>query len=601
MALSKPTSDNPEYNIQTLPQLHYAIEHSPSAYIWYKGFSWNELRRVSIDDAQIFLIETKPWAVVSHFFLNKGYRVMAEWKSKLATLFEGENTEDGKQKALQYWENVQSALKRSSVIGNHLNTIKSREWGYYQEPTAVITGPNTLEGQSSCAEFYQTVYYGTVRDRGSNESAELFYDNDSDEHPNLHVGIAQCAIASKRFLSRTENHPFLDLNDIMPSRINYINEMDEEEFSRCLAENVNQCYTSYLRYLRSSMDSIACASAVSQNNKVAIRKALVDNLFKKFAESSDSEEITNLMKYEENLNTGEKQYLDILRKFEIKLQNPPKNQNEDILLFIHGYKNTLADAILRASLIACDIGFAGRLAVFSWPSLGGLLHYIQDSMHQVDLAMPTFLSSFLPMLCFNAKKVHVIAHSKGAMLFTKLGTSNLAAECTGKVGQVILAHGDVPMGYFEQNYDMNCHSGLKHFVDNITVYYHPQDKALKLSCTLPIIGKSGMRKIGRQDSEGDRLQNDSKLDNINISKVPGLYTWIPLNHSVFIENSFILEDMSEIIHKGTRAHERQHIKIACKCCDLPRKDDVDKCMHINDLPVCTTCKHDYEYVLGYDP
>ena len=486
------------------------------------------------------------------------------------------------------------------MIGNHLNTIKSREWGYYQEPTAVITGPNELEGQCWCAEFYQTVYYGAVRDRGSNRSAELFYDNDADEHSNLHVGIAQCAIASKRFLSRTENNTFLNLDDTMPSRINYINEMEEEEFSRNLGENVNQCYTSYLRYLRSSMDSVASGSAVSQENKVAIRKTFVDDLFKKFAESANSEEITNLKKHEEKLNTGEKQYLDILRKFEIKLQNPPKNQNEDILLFIHGYKNTLADAILRASLIACDIGFAGRLAVFSWPSLGGLFHYVQDSMHQIDLAIPSFLS-FLPVLCQNAKKVHVIAHSKGAMLFTKIGISKLAPECTGKVGQVILAHGDVPMGYFEQNYDTNQHSGLKHIVDNITVYYHSQDKALKWSCRLPLIGKSGMRKIGRQNSEGDRLQNDSKLDNINISKVPGLNTWIPLNHSVFIENSFILEGMSEIIHKGTRAHQRQHIKIACKCSDLPRKDDFDTCMHINDLPICTTCKHDFEYVLGYDP
>ena len=600
MALSKPTSDisvkPPEYNVQTLPQLHYAIEHSPSAYFWYRDLSWQELRRVSIDGAQVFLIETKSWAFLSHFLLNRGYRVMAEWESKLVTLFQGENTEDGKQKALLYWENVQNALNRSSVVGNHLNTIKSREWGYYQEPTAVITGPKSLEGQSSCAEFYQTVYYGTVRERGSNQKAELFYENDADEHPHLHIGIAQCAIASKRFLSRTENSPFL--NDTMPSRINYINEMDEEKFSRCLAENVNECYTSYLRYLRSSMDSIACGSVVSDKNKVAIQKALVDDLFKKFAESNNAEEINSLKKYEETLNTGEKEYLDVLRRFEIKLQSPPKKQNEDILLFIHGYNNTLADAVLRASLIACDIGFAGRLAVFSWPSLGGLLHYTQDSMHQIDLAMPKFLSSFLPMLCHSAKKVHIIAHSKGAMLFTKLGMSWLPPECSGKVGQVILAHGDVPMSDFEQVYDMNCHKGLKHIVDNITVYYHPEDKALKLSCKLPVIGKNNMYKIGRQDSEGDKLQNDSKLDNVNISKVPGMKTWIQLKHSVFIENRVILEDMSEIIHKGIRAHQRQYIKIACKCHSLPRKD---VCMHINDLPFCTTCKRSFEYVLGYDP
>ena len=593
MASSKPDFE-PQYNIRSLPQLHYAIEHSPSAYFWYKHFSWNELGRVSIDDAQIFVIETKWWAVLSHFVLNKGYRVMAEWKSKLVTLFQAENTKDGKQKALRYWENVQNALKRSSVIGNHLNTIQSREWGYYQEPTAVITGPKSLEGENSCAEFYQTVYYGTVRDRGSNQDAELFYENDADEqHPCLHVGIAQCAIASKRFLSRTENVPFL--NDMMPSRVNYINEMEEEEFSRCLAENLNRCYTSYLRYLRSSMDSIADSSVMSEKNRKAVRKTLVNDLFKKYAEANSNEEICSLKKYEESLDREEKEYLDILRKFDVKLQSPPKNQNEDILLFIHGYNNTLIDAILRASLIACDIGFAGRLAVFSWPSLGGILQYFQDSMHQVHLAEPKFSINFLPMLCHSARKVHIIAHSMGTVLFTKLGMSGLPPGCSEKVGQVILAHGDVPMSTFEQVYDMNCQKGLKHIVDNVTVYYHPQDKVLKLSCKLPLIGKNNMYKIGRQDSEGDRLQNDTKLDNINISKVPGINTG---NHSVFIENSLILEDMSEIIHRGTRAHQRQHIQIACKCYALPRSDS---CVHINDLPSCAQCNHDFEYVLGYTP
>ena len=293
MASSKPTSDVPaeqNYNIKTLPQLHYAIEHAPLAYVWYKSFSWNELGRVSIDGAQIFIIETKSWAFISNFFLNRGYRVMAEWESKLVTLFRAENTESGKQKALEYWENVQNALKSSSIVGNHLKSIESREWGYYQEPTAVITGPKSLGGQSSCAEFYQTVYYGVVRCRGSNQDDKLFYENDADEHPTLHIGIAQCAIASKRFLFRTENVPFLI--DTMPSHINYINEMEKEEFIKCLTENVNRCYTNYLRYLRSSMDSIANGSVVSEEDKMAIRKTVVNDLLKKYAESDNHEENT---------------------------------------------------------------------------------------------------------------------------------------------------------------------------------------------------------------------------------------------------------------------------------------------------------------------
>ena len=95
------------------------------------------------------------------------------------------------------------------MVGDHLKSIESREWGYYQEPTAVITEPNSMGGQTSCAKFYQTVYYGTIRDRGSNQDAKLFYETDNDEHPSRHIGIAQFAIASKQLPSRTENVPFL--------------------------------------------------------------------------------------------------------------------------------------------------------------------------------------------------------------------------------------------------------------------------------------------------------------------------------------------------------------------------------------------------------
>ena len=139
-------------------------------------------------------------------------------------------------------------------------------------------------------------------------------------------------------------------------------------------------------------------------------------------------------------------------------------------------------------------------------------------------------------------------------------------------------------------YNINNQKGLKHICDGITIYYYTHDKALKLACTFPLIGKNNMSKIGRQDS-AEKLQNDDKLDNINISKVPGMDI---LNHCSFIENTLILEDMSEIIHKGTRAHQRQNIHIACKRDTVPINDS---CMHINGLPTsCTQCDHNFEYM-----
>ena len=414
-----------EYSIHTLPQLHYFIEHESHSLTgkFYTKTSWNVIKSVEIDGVKFMLVETKWWAFVSHLFLNRGYRILADRQctpntDQLIILFEEESCAIGKQNALQQWEQkIEAVLDRHNITGN-FKSIGNRKWGYYQEPTAVITGPKSLEGQPIAAtvEFYQTILYGTVREKGLDQSPKNFYRINADT--TLHVGIAQCAIPSKRFLSRVESDTNGDFMKLLPLRISYINEMDIPEFKSYIVKNdVNQCYTSYLRYLRNSIDSLV-DSMYTEENRTAIREALVNDLFDKYTKSSDNEEVQAIEKERLKLNLREKTYFDLLNVFKNKLQTPPKNQNQDILLYIHGIDNTVEDALLSASQIACDIGFAGRLAIFSWPSLGGVKSYIKDSMHQIDIAIPGF-HEFLFMLCKNVRKIHIIAHSKGALLFSK--------------------------------------------------------------------------------------------------------------------------------------------------------------------------------------
>ena len=127
--------------------------------------------------------------------------------------------------------------------------------------------------------------------------------------------------------------------------------------------------------------------------------------------------------------------------------------------------------------------------------------------------------------------------------------------CKDKIGQVILAHGDVSVEYFQQVYNDSM-IGLKHVVDHVTVYYHPSDRPLWFSSHLPLCSTNKIDTIGRQARE--KLENDVKLDNINIGK--SCTKWLSLNHSVFLENPIILEDISEIIHIGKKAHKRPHVK-----------------------------------------
>ena len=117
----------------------------------------------------------------------------------------------------------------------------------------------------------------------------------------------------------------------------------------------------------------------------------------------------------------------------------------------------------------------------------------------------------------SVRKIHIIAHSKDALLFSRTSADTLSKICKDKIGQVILAHADVSIDYFQQIYDDSL-VGIKRVVDHITVYYHPSDRALWFSGYLPLIcGANDTGKIGRQANE--KLDNDIKLDNINIGEL----------------------------------------------------------------------------------
>ena len=601
---SEQQSDPSQYNILTLAQIYYAIDEAPPVSSFYTNFSWSVADTLSIDGAKLTKVETRMIAIVSSTVLHRGYRILAERKSDNTTvlLCEGDNSNAGKQKVDLYWKDIQTALQRSLVICSTIQVLDSREMGHYQEPTAVITGPNALEGQPS-AEFYQTIHYATVRKRGNMKRVANFYINDVDTRTNLHVGIAQCSIPSQKFLMKgalpRENGFVSRLFERkkkkrMPMRINYINEMEMDKFIESLTANINDCYVSYLQYLHGSIENMADV-VCKEEDSIAIKKALVQDLSQKFYGASDPEQVRALQKNAETLSDDEKEYLEMLKQFETKLRAPPKNQNEDILLYIHGFNNSVEECLLRASQIACDTGFGGRLAVFSWPSLESPICYYQDK-DQIDVAVKKFLD-FLVVLCQSARKVHIIAHSAANLLFTRsaLAASAILENFKGKIGQLICAHADVKVEFFLDVFkdsDTGV-AGIESIVDNVTVYYHPRDKALWWAAN-SIFGTGD--RIGRQETK--QLPNEMKLENVNIGEMAvsreNLFCFVgniaSMKHNVYAENPTVLEDMSEIINGGRKACARKHINVACAC-SLRKAHDITK------KPNCHLCTAKYEYVL----
>ena len=444
-------------------------------------------------------------------------------------------------------------------------------------------------------------YYGTVRKKGAQNSVATFYSNDA-KFPSLHVGVAKCSIPYQKFMCKGDlprESGFLyklftgDKKKMMPMRINYINEMEMEDFKASLAEQFNNCYANYLCYLRSSVDNLA-DTVYKEEDSVAIKKALVEDLSFKFFGSNDEEHLRALKVKVDQLNKDEKEYLEVLKQFEERLRCPPKNPHEDTLLYIHGFNNSVEECLLRAAQIACNIGFGGKVAVYSWPSLESPLRYFHDK-EQIDVAMCRFIE-FLVLLCQNARKVYIIAHSAANLLLARsvLAAGSILLQVKGKIGQLICAHADVKVEVFREVFrNSEVVPGIESIVDNVTVYYHPRDKALWWADAIFYTGE----KIRRQSNR--RLPNEKKLDNINIGEIATTketllctFSNLPfIKHNVYAENLTVLQDMSEIINgHGLKAYQWKHINIACAC-------RMVKACDIEILLECPLCGVRLKYVL----
>jgi len=78
-----------------------------------------------------------------------------------------------------------------------------------------------------------------------------------------------------------------------------------------LAANINDCYVSYLRYLHGSIENMSDVVCREDDN-VAIQRALVEDLSKKFYGANDKEQLKALHKKVDTLNTNDKEYLTVL-------------------------------------------------------------------------------------------------------------------------------------------------------------------------------------------------------------------------------------------------------------------------------------------------
>lgn len=196
----------------------------------------------------------------------------------------------------------------------------------------------------------------------------------------------------------------------------------------------------------------------------------------------------------------------------------------DVLIYVHGFKQTFETAVLDAAHLSDGIRFRGRTMVFSWPSKAGLFDYAYDrdsamwSRDDFERVLAALVSAPGP------GRVHIVAHSMGTMLSLE-SLRQLYARygdtVTSKIGAVVFAAPDIDMDVFS-----SAIHRIGPLAGKITVIAATNDRALALSGQIA----GGMTRVGAAEKAviaqlGVRVVDASQEG------------WGLINHDLFLSNA----------------------------------------------------------------
>ncbi|WP_061027262.1 alpha/beta fold hydrolase [Bradyrhizobium sp. CCH5-F6] len=196
----------------------------------------------------------------------------------------------------------------------------------------------------------------------------------------------------------------------------------------------------------------------------------------------------------------------------------------DVLIYVHGFKQTFETAVLDAAHLSDGIRFRGRTMAFSWPSKAGLFDYAYDrdsamwSRDEFERVLSSLVSA--P----SAGRVHIVAHSMGTML-TLESLRQLYARygdtVTSKIGGVVFAAPDIDMDVFS-----SAVQRIGPLAGKITVIAATNDRALALSGQLA----GGMTRVGAAEKAAIARLGVRVVD----ASAEG---WGIVNHDLFLSNA----------------------------------------------------------------
>jgi esterase/lipase superfamily enzyme len=213
----------------------------------------------------------------------------------------------------------------------------------------------------------------------------------------------------------------------------------------------------------------------------------------------------------------------------------------DVLLYVHGYRETFETAAVSASQLSSGVGFRGATALFTWPSASGTFDYGYDresAMWSRD-AFEDLLKAVSDSP--SGGRVHIVAHSMGTLL--TLETLRMLRGAGGetamaRIGAVVLAAPDIDLDLFTRGIERLGPDAKK-----ITVISSTNDRALAISSRIAggvRAGGAEREKLERLESLGVRIADASEYGGGGL----GL-----LNHDIFLSNPEVQQVVKRAVER----------------------------------------------------
>lgn len=235
-----------------------------------------------------------------------------------------------------------------------------------------------------------------------------------------------------------------------------------------------------------------------------------------------------------------------ISSFNVELEFLYTTANEDeMLLYIHGYNNSFEDAATRAAQIAYDLKFPGVTSFFSWASKNTFSGYGADAATS-EISVKYLYDYILNIWRHSStKKIHILSHSMGNRIFMNVLRKIKENDIDIKFGHIILVAPDVDKELFEEySYLYNKYSEMS------TLYVSSEDKAVRASYHIHQNNRVGLSPPVVVEKGIDTIHADSVIDRA---------LW-DLGHSYYAEAEALISDMHELLTSSVEAKKRQKLQ-----------------------------------------